>query len=103
MSLCDVAFNVLVVLNVHSGFAISLHTAVIVVAHVIVTVVGLAVRLAGIFPLFLTQPLHTYPLLHVALILTHELYLYVHAHATLSTHVHLFNVKTCVLLANHIL
>ena len=103
MSLCDVAFNVFAPVIVHSGFAASLHTAVIVVAHVIVTVVGLAVRLAGVFPLFLTQPLHTYPLLHVALMLTHELYLYVHAHATLATHVHLFIVKTYVLLANHIL
>lgn len=56
----------------------------------------MAVRLVGAFPLFLIQPLHTYPLavLHVALILTHELYLYVHAPFTLDTHVHLFTVNS---------
>ena len=100
MSLCDVEFNVLVVLKLHTGAFLSLHTAVIDVACVIVTVVGLAVRLAGVFPLFLIHPLKTYPLavLHVALILTHELYLYVHAPFTLDTHVHAVKLNAYVFL-----
>ena len=49
----------------------------IVVASVNVTVVGFAVKLAGAFPLVFVHPLHTYPLavIHVALIVAHELYL----------------------------
>ena len=73
--------------------------------HVIVTVVGFAVKLAGLFHDVAIHPLHTYPLavIHVALMLTHELYLYVQLHDTLATHAHAFNVKAYVLLANHIL
>ena len=61
--------------------------------------------LAGAFPLVFVQPLHTYPLavLHVALIVTHELYLYVHAHTTLATPFHAVNVNATVLLPNHAL
>ena len=105
MSLCVVAFKLLDHAIVHVGFHVSLHTHVTVVAHVIVTVVGVVVKLAGLFHAFAIQPLNTYPLavLHVALIVAHELYLYVHHHDTLATHAHAFNVKTYVLLANHIL
>jgi hypothetical protein len=81
--------------HVHTGFCVSLHTAVKFVFCVIVTVVLAFVVLAGVFPLFFIHPLNVYPLavLHVALIFAVEPYQYVHAPFTLATHVHAFNVN----------
>jgi hypothetical protein len=85
-----------------SGGVVSLHTAVKLVFCVIVTVVGVVVRLAGVFQLFTIHPLNVYQLtvLHVALILTPELYLYVHAPFTLSAPAHVLNVNVCLVLLN---
>ena len=95
----------LVLVSVTVGVHVSLQSAFIVVACVNVTVVGFAVVLAGAFPLTFVHPLNTYPLavIHVALIVAHELYLYVHAHATLATPFQAVNVNTTVSLPNHAL
>ena len=77
-----------------------------------VTVVDCVVALAGLFPLFFTQPLHAYPLavLTVAFILTCCPYLYVtafvvfvHPLLTAVIHIDVFNFNVTGLLANHAL
>ena len=90
--------------RVHTGFHVSLHTHVIVVAHVIVTVVGVVVRLVGLFHAYV-QPLNTYPLavIHIPVIVAVAPCLYIPPHATLDTHAHLPIVNVYVLLANHAL
>ena len=90
--------------RVHTGFHVSLHTHVIVVAHVIVTVVGVVVRLVGLFHAYV-HPLNTYPLavIHIPVIVAVAPCLYIPPHTTLATHAHLPIVNVYVLLANHAL
>ena len=91
--------------QLHTGFVLSLHTAVKFVSCVIVTVVGFAVKLAGVFPLFFIHPLNAYPLavLHVALIDTQDQYLIPFHHPlTLATPVHAFNVNVYFSLVNQV-